>query len=96
MLFSSLLFAHDYSGLILAFVVRGLKEFGEPASKSSIIGLSLEPTRARTIGAYYLIRDGIVTTGSFLGALLWEMSPRANFLGASLAGVLAQLTTCSL
>jgi MFS family permease len=87
-----LLFAQDYSGLILSFVIRGLKEFGEPARKSSIIGLSPEPTRARTIGAYYLIRDSIVTSGSFLGALLWEMSPRANFLGAALAGVIG--TVC--
>jgi hypothetical protein len=76
---------------MLAFVVRGLKEFGEPARKALIIGEASPELRARTYGAYYLIRDSVVTTGSFLGAWLWHAAPRANFIGAALCGALGTL-----
>ena len=84
----TLVFAHDFKWLALAFVVRGLKEFGEPARKALIIGEAAPELRARTYGAYYLIRDCTVTSGSFLGAWLWSVSPSANFLGAALCGAL--------
>jgi MFS family permease len=87
----TLLFAHDFKWLVLAFVVRGLKEFGEPARKALIIGEAVPELRARTYGAYYLIRDCSVTSGSFLGAWLWYISPRANFIGAAICGALGTL-----
>jgi MFS family permease len=87
----TLLFAHNFAWLALAFVVRGLKEFGEPARKALIIGEALPELRARTYGAYYLIRDCTVTTGSFLGAWLWYISPQANFLGAAICGALGTI-----
>lgn len=82
----SLLFAHSFGWLVVAFIVRGLKEFGEPARKALIIAQASPELRARTYGAYYLIRDCIVTTGSFLGAWLWSISPQANFIGAAVCG----------
>ena len=85
----SLLWAHSFAWLALAFVVRGLKEFGEPARKALIIGEATPELRARTYGAYYLIRDCVVTSGSFLGAWLWSIGPQANFLGATICGVTA-------
>jgi MFS family permease len=84
----TLLFAHNFAWLALAFVVRGLKEFGEPARKALIIGEAAPELRARTYGAYYLIRDCAVTSGSLLGAWLWHVSPQANFIGASFCGAL--------
>ena len=84
----TLLWAHDFRWLALAFVVRGLKEFGEPARKALIIGEAAPELRARTYGAYYLIRDCVVTLGSFLGAWLWSVSPSANFIGAAICGAL--------
>jgi MFS family permease len=84
----SLLWAHNFAWLALAFVVRGLKEFGEPARKALIIGEAVPEQRARTYGAYYLVRDCTVTSGSFLGAWLWSISPRANFIGAAVCGAL--------
>jgi MFS family permease len=87
----TLLFAHNFAWLALAFVVRGLKEFGEPARKALIIGEATPELRARTYGAYYLIRDCTVTTGSFLGAWLWHISPQANFLGAAICGALGTI-----
>jgi MFS family permease len=84
----TLLWGKSFAWLALAFVVRGLKEFGEPARKALIIGEALQELRARTYGAYYLVRDCVVTSGSFLGAWLWSLSPRANFIGAALCGAL--------
>lgn len=83
----SLMFAHSFGWLAVAFVIRGLKEFGEPARKALILAHGSHEIRARTYGAYYLIRDCVVTTGSFLGAWLWSISPQANFLGAAFCGV---------
>jgi MFS family permease len=87
----SLLGAHSLGWLAVAFVVRGLKEFGEPARKALIIAQAQPELRSRTYGAYYLIRDCVVTTGSFLGAGLWSFSPRANFIGAAVCGGLGTL-----
>jgi len=87
----TLLYANSFAGLALAFIVRGLKEFGEPARKALIIGEASPELRARTYGAYYLIRDCVVTTGSFLGAWLWSIGPRVNFIGAAICGALGTL-----
>jgi MFS family permease len=83
-----LLGATTVGWLAAAFVVRGLKEFGEPARKALIIGEAVPTLRARTYGCYYLIRDCIVSTGSFLGAWLWGMNPRMNFAAAAICGAL--------
>ncbi len=87
----TLIWATNFGWLALAFAVRGLKEFGEPARKALIIGEAAPELRARTYGAYYLIRDCVVTTGSFIGAWLWSISPRANFVGAALCGAAGTL-----
>jgi hypothetical protein len=82
----SLLMAHSFRGLCVAFVIRGLKEFGETARKSLIIGLSPEPRRGQTIGTYYLIRDCLTTAAAFLGAALWRIGAKTNFIGAAAIG----------
>jgi MFS family permease len=84
----SLIWARSFPSLAFAFVIRGLKEFGEPARKALIISFAPAPSRGQTIGAYYLIRDLVVTTGSFLGAALWKVGPGTNFWSAfALGGV---------
>lgn len=87
----TLLWANSFGWLAMAFAVRGLKEFGEPARKALIIGEATPELRSRTYGAYYLIRDCVVTSGSFLGAWLWSLSPQANFAGAAVCGALGTL-----
>ncbi len=87
----TLLWATSFGWLALAFVVRGLKEFGEPARKALIIGEASAEMRARTYGAYYLIRDCTVTSGSFVGLWLWKLGPRVNFAGAAICGALGTL-----
>ena len=82
----TLIWADSFAWLAFAFVVRGLKEFGEPARKALIIAQARPVLRARTYGAYYLIRDCVVTTGSFLGAWLWSLGPQVNFIGAAICG----------
>lgn len=81
--------AHSFAVFALAFVVRGLKEFGEPARKSLIVSYAPTNARGATVGAYYLIRDSVVTTGSFAGAALWQVGPSVNFLAAGAVGVVA-------
>jgi len=84
---ASLLFAQPFPLLVVAFFVRGLKEFGEPARKALIIGSCPPQLRGRMIGSYYMIRDLIVAGGAIIGALLWNVGPRVNFLAAFILGV---------
>jgi MFS family permease len=87
----TLLWAKNFFWLAVAFAVRGLKEFGEPARKALIIGEAAPAMRSRTFGAYYLIRDCVVSVGSLLGAWLWSISPQVNCIGAAVCGVLGTL-----
>jgi MFS family permease len=82
----SLLMSRSFSALVVAFVIRGLKEFGDTSRKALIIGYSDSAKRGQMLGAYYLVRDLIVSTGAILGAYLWKLGPGLNFLGAAAIG----------
>jgi MFS family permease len=82
-----LLLSHSFWMLVLAFIVRGLKEFGEPTRKALIMDLAPEDRKAAMFGLYYLIRDVIVSFAAFGGAWLWEISPQTNFLVAAAFGL---------
>ncbi|GAP08617.1 MAG TPA: MFS transporter [Anaerolinea thermolimosa] len=69
-----LLAARSFWGLVIAFIIRGLKEFGEPTRKALIMDLAPDGRKAATFGVYYLIRDVIVSIAAFGGALLWDAS----------------------
>jgi MFS family permease len=86
-----LLYSRSFTWFVIAFIVRGLKEFGEPTRKSLIMDLAPEGKKASVFGLYYLIRDVIVSFAAFGGALLWEMSPETNFLVAFGFGILGTL-----
>ncbi|MBF0400932.1 MAG: MFS transporter [Magnetococcales bacterium] len=77
--------------LVLAFIVRGLKEFGEPSRKTLIMDLAPEGRKATFFGLYYLIRDLFVALGALLGALLWQWDPLLNFQVALVFGLLGVL-----
>lgn len=83
-----LLGARTFGMLVLAFIVRGLKEFGEPTRKALIMDLAPEEAKALTFGAYYLVRDVIVSAAALSSAFLWNVSPATNFLVAAGCGVL--------
>ena len=82
-----LLFSRSFHTLMIAFFIRGLKEFGDTSRKALIVSYSEPERRGQMIGAYYLIRDSIVSVGAILGAYLWSRSPAANFLGAAAFGI---------
>ena len=79
--------SHSFAMLVIAFAVRGLKEFGDTSRKALIIGYCAPERRGQMIGAYYLVRDLIVSTGAILGAWLWKLGPGANFIGAASFGL---------
>jgi MFS family permease len=83
----SLLVSRSFSALVIAFMIRGFKEFGDTSRKALIIGYSESERRAQMIGTYYLVRDLIVSSGAILGAYLWKLGPRMNFLGAAALGM---------
>jgi MFS family permease len=82
-----LLMSRSFSALVVAFGIRGLKEFGDTSRKALIIGYSEPERRGQMIGAYYLVRDLIVSAGAILGAYLWKLGPALNFLGAAAFGI---------
>ncbi len=83
----ALLYSESMAPLMAAFVLRGLKEFGEPTRKALIMDLAPEGRKAAMFGLYYLIRDILVAFAAFGGALLWQISPELNLKVAFVFGV---------
>jgi len=67
----ALALAPDGYGLVLAFVVWGLREIGEPARKALIVSLLPAPIRAQGVGLYWGIRGVAICWASLIGALVW-------------------------
>jgi MFS family permease len=87
-----LLFCHSFWVLVPAFILRGLKEFGEPTRKALIMDLAPDDAKAAMFGVYYLIRDSIVSVAAFGGGLIWQyISPTANLVTAFAFGVIGTL-----
>ena len=84
-------FSGSFAMLMLAFAIRGLKEFGDTARKALIIGYSDPQRRGQMIGAYYLVRDLIVSLAALLGALLWKFGPGVNFMTATALGAVGTI-----
>jgi len=75
-----LLFSFSFEMMIIAFFIRGLKEFGEPTRKALIMDLAPEGRKAGTFGVYYLLRDVVVAFAAFGGAFLWDASAAAAII----------------
>ena len=86
-----LLVSQTFWVMVIAFIIRGLKEFGEPTRKALIMDLAPEGRKAATFGLYYLIRDIVVSVAAFGGAFLWMVSPSTNFWVAFGFGVLGTI-----
>ena len=86
-----LLFSHSFSMMVIAFLIRGLKEFGEPTRKALIMDLAPEDQKAGMFGLYYLIRDVVVSMAAFAGGFLWQLSPAVNLLTATACGLLGTI-----
>jgi predicted MFS family arabinose efflux permease len=74
--------------LIVAFVIGGLKELGEPARKSLIVDLSPEDSIAATVGTYYAIRNFLVVPAGIAGGLLWQVRPELPLEAAAAVSAL--------
>ncbi len=86
-----LMYSRSFKWLVLAFIIRGLKEFGEPTRKSLIMDLAPDNCKAGMFGLYYLIRDVFVSIAAMGGAFLWMISPETNLITAFLFGVAGTL-----
>ncbi len=83
--------AHSFWPLVVAFIVRGLKEFGEPSRKTLIMDLAPEGRKATFFGLYYLLRDLFVAVGALFGAFLWQWGALITLQTAALFGLLGTL-----
>lgn len=84
-----------FVGLILAFVVGGLREIGEPARKAMVAELVPRDYRTQATGLYWSMRSLAVMWASPVGAVLWILGewwstgrgPILAFGSASLLGL---------
>lgn len=79
-------FSTSFFLLVIAFIIRGLKEFGEPTRKAMIMDLAVPKAEARSFGLYYFVRDMVVAFAAFGGAFLWKAAPYLNFYSATAFG----------
>lgn len=84
--------AHDFAGLVIAFIIGGLREIGEPARKAMIVDFAAPKLRARSVGLYYLLRSLAITPAAAIGGLLWKFSPQTPFLIAGIFGIAGTFT----
>ena len=80
--------ASSFALIVLAFVIGGLREIGEPARKAMIVDFVQENVRARSVGLYYLVRSLSITPAAFVGGLLWSIAPEVPFIVAGVIGLI--------
>jgi hypothetical protein len=73
---------------VVAFIIGGLREIGEPSRKAMIVDFAREDVRARSVGLYYLIRSLSITPAGVVGGFLWKLSPQAPFVTAAVIGLI--------
>jgi MFS family permease len=87
----AIVFASSFAFLIVAFIVGGLREIGEPSRKAMIVDFARDDLRARSVGLYYLIRSLSITPAAAIGGLLWKISPQAPFITAGAIGLIGTI-----
>lgn len=80
--------ASSFVLIILAFVIGGLREIGEPSRKAMIVDFAQDNVRARSVGLYYLIRSLSITPAAAIGGLLWSLAPQVPFIVAGIIGLI--------
>lgn len=87
----AVMFAPNFGWLILAFIIGGLREIGEPARKAMIVDFAEPHLRARSVGLYYLVRSLSITPAAAIGGLLWKIAPQVPFITAGVIGLIGTL-----
>jgi MFS family permease len=83
--------AKGFTTLVVAFVVGGLREIGEPSRKAMIVDFAEPHLRARTVGLYYLARSLTIAPAAFVGGLLWKIAPQTPFVAAGIVGIIGTI-----
>ena len=83
--------SRGFGALLLAFMVGGLREIGEPSRKALIVDLAEPRLRARSVGLYYLVRSLAITPAAIVGGLLWRQAPSLPFFAAAAIGLAGTL-----
>jgi MFS family permease len=83
----AIIFASNFVWLIVAYVIGGLREVGEPSRKAMIVDLAHDNMRATSVGLYYLARSLSITPAAAIGGLLWTIAPQVPFVTAGLIGL---------
>lgn len=87
----SVVMSSGFASLVVAFVIGGLREIGEPSRKAMILDLAQDDLRARTVGLYYLVRSITITPSAAIGGLLWKIAPQVPFVTAGIIGMVGTL-----
>jgi MFS family permease len=87
----AVILATNFTLLVIAFMIGGLREIGEPARKAMIVDFAKDSLRARSVGLYYLVRSLSITPAAALGGLLWNVDPRTPFVAAAAMGLIGTL-----
>ena len=83
----AVILSSSFPRLILAFVIGGLREIGEPSRKAMIVDFAEAGVRARSVGLYYLVRSFSITPAAAVGGLLWRLAPGVPFVVAGIIGL---------
>lgn len=84
----AVILASNLALLVLAFVIGGLREIGEPSRKAMIVDFAQAGVRARSVGLYYLVRSFSITPAAAIGGLLWKIAPEVPFVLAGIIGLI--------
>jgi MFS family permease len=87
----AVIFARSFAALVVAFIIGGLREIGEPSRKAMIVDFARDDLRARSVGLYYLVRSLSITPAAAIGGLLWKLSPQVPFVTAGIIGLVGTL-----
>ena len=83
----AIVFAPNFGWLVVAYVIGGLREIGEPSRKAMIIDFAQDNIRARSVGLYYLVRSLSITPAAVIGGFLWKIGPQVPFITAAIIGL---------
>ena len=87
----AIVLASNIALIVVAFVIGGLREIGEPSRKAMIVDFAQENVRARSVGLYYLVRSLSITPAAAVGGLLWSIAPEVPFIVACVIGLIGTL-----
>ena len=87
----TVMMAPNFAFLIVAFIIGGLREIGEPSRKAMIVDFAREDLRARSVGLYYLMRSLSITPAAAIGGLLWKIAPQVPFVTAGIIGLVGTI-----